>query len=75
MSRAAALPARDNQRFRGQAAFSMTRLDTLSDRIFGVVLMVSSRRLRLVDRRRRSIDYGIVRFARDADGSQGGEQE
>jgi hypothetical protein len=40
MSRAAALPARDNQRFRGQAAFSMTRLDTLSDRIFGVVLMV-----------------------------------
>src|ERR1700722_12814991 len=49
MSRAAALPARDNQRFRGQAAFSMTRLDTLSDRIFGVVLMVSSRRLRLVE--------------------------
>jgi hypothetical protein len=27
----------------------MTRLDTLSDRIFGVVLMVSSRRLRLVE--------------------------
>ena len=28
-----------------------------------------------LNRRRRSIDYGIVRFARDADGSQGGEPE
>ena len=28
-----------------------------------------------LNRRRRSIDYGIVRFARDVDGSPGGEQE
>jgi hypothetical protein len=27
-----------------------------------------------LNRRRRFTDYGIVRFARDVDGSQGGEQ-